>query len=105
MLVRDWHVPCCSCFVERGNTLNVNLNLHLLTFRRTAMTTLMIKDLPLIEELSDDAAKNIVGGMINNHEDGPQRKSAPQPLGGTGYNDLLLHYTLTMSSPIPGPGV
>jgi hypothetical protein len=46
------------------------------------MKPLMIKDLPLIAELADDAARSIVGGRINLRKDSPQ--PTPEPTGGGG---------------------
>ena len=46
------------------------------------MSTLIINDLTLSEELSDDAAKAVVGGMINLHKDSPV--PTPEPTAGGG---------------------
>ncbi len=47
------------------------------------MTTLTIKDIPLTQELSDDAAKKIVGGRIKEPKE-PQLLP-PNPNGGAGH--------------------
>jgi len=57
------------------------------------MNTLVIKDIPLIEELSDEAARRIAGGRINLRTDEPV-KPAAEPTGGMGYTGIMIHYTL-----------
>jgi hypothetical protein len=59
------------------------------------MNVLVINDIPLIEKLSDEAARSIVGGMINLRTDAPV-KPATEPTGGMGYTGILIHYTLTV---------
>ncbi len=46
------------------------------------MTILSIKDLPLATELSSDALREIVGGMMNLREYNPL---PPYDIGGAGY--------------------
>ena len=60
------------------------------------MTTVTIKDIPVVEDLSDDAARNIVGGMINQREGGAEVPPLNEPSGGMGYTGILIHYTLTV---------
>lgn len=59
------------------------------------MNVLVIKDIPLVERLSDEAARGIVGGRINLRTDEPV-KPASEPTGGMGYTGILIHYTLTV---------
>jgi hypothetical protein len=61
-------------------------------------TTVTIKDISVTQELSKDAARNIVGGMINLREEGvsPTRPPAGEPHGGAGYTGILIHYKLTV---------
>lgn len=59
------------------------------------MTTVTIKDIPVVEELSDDAARNLVGGMIRQRE-GVEAPPPDEPSGGMGYTGILIHYTLTV---------
>jgi hypothetical protein len=48
------------------------------------MNTLMINDLALIEELSDDAARSIAGGRINLRQYSPDPTPSPESSGGGG---------------------
>ena len=57
------------------------------------MNILVIKDIPLIAKLSDEAARRIAGGMINLRTEGPV-KPASEPTGGMGYTGIMIHYTL-----------
>jgi hypothetical protein len=59
------------------------------------MNVLVIKDIPLIEKLSDEAARKIAGGRINLRTDEPV-KPASEPTGGMGYTGIMIHYTLTV---------
>jgi len=60
------------------------------------MTILTIKDIPLTQQLSEDAAKKIVGGRIKQREGGAEVPPLDEPGGGMGYTGLLIHYTLTV---------
>jgi hypothetical protein len=59
------------------------------------VNNVLIKDIPFIEGLSDDAAKGIAGGMMNLREENPV-KPAAEPTGGMGYTGIMIHYTLTV---------
>ena len=59
------------------------------------MNILVIEDIPLIEKLSDEAARRIAGGRINLRTDEPV-KPASEPTGGAGYTGILIHYKLTV---------
>ena len=59
------------------------------------MNVLVIKDIPFIERLSDEAARGIAGGRINLRTDEPI-KPASEPTGGMGYTGILIHYTLAV---------
>ena len=54
VLLSQWH-GVCSSSTERNKMLSVNPKLAYLTFRRTTMKTLMIKDLSLTEHLDRKA--------------------------------------------------
>jgi len=69
---------CALISVERGNVLKLNL------IWRTAMSTLMVDDIPLLEELPGDAARNIVGGRIKLRDDIPPMKP-PESHGSGGW--------------------
>lgn len=56
------------------------------------MNILVIKDIPLTEKLSDEAARKIAGGRINLRTDGPVKPA--EPTGGMGYTGIMIHYTL-----------
>jgi len=58
-------------------------------------TTLIVKDIAQIEDLSDEAAGRIVGGRVNlRGDDGIQPR--PEPTGGAGYTGILIYYKLTV---------
>ena len=48
------------------------------------MTTMTIKDIPVAEELSDDAARRIVGGRWSERDETPGRPSVLDPTTGDG---------------------
>jgi hypothetical protein len=58
------------------------------------MTTVTIEDMPVSQELSRDAAKKIVGGMIRQPKEEPV--SVPDPTGGAGYTGIMIHWKLTV---------
>lgn len=60
------------------------------------MATVTVKDIPHIEEISDDAAKNIIGGMIKQREGGAEVPPLDEPNGGMGYTGIMIQYTLTV---------
>lgn len=67
------------------------------------MKTLMIEDLPLIEELSESAARKIVGGRWSEASETPRRPSVAGPTGGVGYTGEMIQWEITIieSGPIP----
>jgi hypothetical protein len=69
---------CALLSVERGNVLTLN------PIWRTAMSTLVVNDIPLAEELRGDAARNIVGGRIKLRDDIPPMKP-PESHGSGGW--------------------
>ncbi|MCK0510298.1 hypothetical protein [Aromatoleum buckelii] len=93
---RNWRNPCYGkdernrCMLERPSGFFIHF------FRRTAMATVTIKDLPAAEEISADAARNIVGGRIKQREGGAEVPPLDDPSGGMGYTGILIHYTLTV---------
>jgi hypothetical protein len=60
------------------------------------MSTVTIQDIPVTRELSDDDARKIAGGMINQREGGADAPRPSEPSGGMGYTGILIHYTLTV---------
>ena len=60
------------------------------------MATVTIGDIPVIDELTTETARTIVGGMINLRDDSGEAPLPGEPSGGTGYTGILIHYTLTV---------
>jgi len=52
--------------------------------RRTLVTTVAIKDIPVTQELSEGAARSIVGGRWSERDETPGRPSAYDPTTGDG---------------------
>src|SRR5882762_4068354 len=63
VLVRRWH-GVCSSSTEPSKNARCESPTYLLNFRRTTMTTLMIKDLTLTEQLDRKAMAAVHGGML-----------------------------------------
>lgn len=58
------------------------------------MKTLMVKDIPLIEEVSDSAARKIVGGRWSERDETPPRALPPDPTGGIGYTGIMVEWII-----------
>jgi hypothetical protein len=67
------------------------------------MKTLLIEDLPLMEDLSESAARTIVGGRWSEANETPTRPRVLGPSGGVGYTGEMIQWelTITESGPIP----
>lgn len=58
------------------------------------MTTVIIHDIPAIDDLTQEDARQVVGGRIKQRE-GVEPKQ-PEPGGGMGYTGIMIEYTLTV---------